>query len=93
LNQERQHAFGRAMDRLIAEGRLTPADRDALLEAARPAGYSLSLLGPFERVPAGVTVPTVPAARRNAHAKAPAMGKPRVLSDDRAREIVRSYVA
>ncbi|MBX9652080.1 phage protease, partial [bacterium] len=63
LNQEREQAFGRAMDRLITEGRLTPADRESLLEAARPAGYSLSLLGPFERMPAGGVIPTSPAAR------------------------------
>lgn len=93
LNQEREQAFGRAMDRLIAEGRLTPADREALLDAARPANYSLSLLGPFERMPAGGMVPTSPAARRNANASAPRIGKPKGLSDDRVREIIRSYVA
>lgn len=93
LIQEREQAFGRAMNRLIAEGRLTPADREALLEAARPAGYSLSLLGPFERMPVGGMIPTSATARRNAHSRAPSIGKSKSPSEDRLREIVRSYVA
>ena len=93
MGQEREHAFAGAVDRLIGEGRLTPADKESLLEAARPAGYSLSLLSPFERMPAGAVVPTSPASRRSANAKAPRVGRNHALSEDRVREIVRSYVA
>ncbi len=81
------------MDRLIGEGRLLPADKESLLEAARPAGYSLSLLVPFERIPIGFAIPTTSTSRRAARAEAPAIGRKREMSEKRIREIVRSYVA
>lgn len=58
-------AYGEAVDRLMSEGRLTPADRPLLLRAGAGVEFSLDLLAPFARAPRGrlPLTPLQPASR------------------------------
>lgn len=89
-SRDREQRFSETLDRLIADGRLLARDREDLLEAARPAGYSLSLLAPFERLPAGSMIPLSGQSRRVVPSSG-AIPKGKGLTDQRVRDIVRDY--
>lgn len=91
-DRERRAAFFQALDRLVAEGRVAPADREAIASACESAGWRLSLLAPFERIPAGSAAPMKPVARRFARPDPPRPGDPEEpMSPDRASEIARRF--
>ena len=97
IEQERQAArdkdrqvFEAALDRLSTEGKIAPADKPAILEVGEPAGYSLSLLAPFEKIPVGAAVPVVRIARTGADASPPSPGGRAPMTPDRAAEIART---
>lgn len=89
---ERRHQFTTEVDRLIAEGRLVPADRPALLAAAEPAQFTLSLLRPFQRIPVGTALPTRGIARQWAVAEEPELADSRpAMTAERAEAIAQSF--
>lgn len=86
-----RQAYLAACDRLVSEGRLTPADRSALVEMAGPVGYRMSLLAPYERLPKGAALPVTRVARLAASADPPAPAESTPMSADRARDIAGSF--
>ena len=89
--EQTRHVYVATLDRLLREGRISSVDRPALLDAGAPAGYSLSLLAPFERIPTGTAVPIGRLARTGARAQPPAIEGGSSVSDRRATEIARSF--
>lgn len=87
----RQSAFCQQLDRLIGEGRLAPADRPGLLVSAAATGYQLSLLTPFERIPAGAAIPLRRVAARHATPEPPRVKEDGPMNAARAKDIARDY--
>lgn len=88
---ERERLFVGSVDRMIETGRLTPAERDGVVDAGRTAGFALSLLAPFERLPMGVAFATTAVARRHAEAREPLLHSTPPMTAERAKELARSF--
>lgn len=89
--QERQRLFVGSLDRMVEQGRLTPADRGGVYEAGRSAGFALSLLTPFERIAPGSAFPTDRIASRHAHSNEPSVRPGATMSDERAKQLARCF--
>jgi hypothetical protein len=85
-----RRTFEARVDELVRLGKLAPARRAPLLEAAEPARYSLSLLAPIEDVPSSAVAPIQRIARSSASPAAPSL-RSAPMSDDRARALARLY--
>lgn len=88
---QRRRIFTASLDRLIAEGRVAPADRPAILEAATPGGFGLGVLGPFERIPHGTVIPTTRRARLGADPSPPTVTELGPMTVERAGQIARDF--
>jgi hypothetical protein len=91
IAEQQRQQFVQVLDRLVADGRISPADRTGLLEAGEPTGYRLSLLTPFEKLPTGSAFPIRPLARTVADPSPPLVAGPAEMTSDRAREIAQSF--
>lgn len=89
--ERQRRQFEQVLDRLVIDGRISPADRDGLLEAGEPTGYRLSLLAPFEKLPSGAAFPLRPLARTAADPSPPSIAPHREMSSERAREIAQCF--
>lgn len=87
----RQASFVHQLDKLIAEGRITPARRQSMLRYAQPARYCLSLLEPFADIPRNAVLPTHAASRLAANPSPPRLpGRP-PMSAARARHVAKLF--
>lgn len=91
LERQRRQTFLLSLDQLLSEGRISSADRAEILSAAAPANYSLGILAPFQRIPAGASIPTQRRARVSASAAPPDVADTPEMSRERAAEVARSF--
>lgn len=89
--EQQQQQFHQAVDRLVADARITPADAQLLMEAGQPAGYQLSLLSAFERLPAGAAFPQQPLTRAFANPLPPKIHSSGSMTAERAKTIASSF--
>ncbi len=87
----RKQVYLRCVSDLVEQGKLTPADRPEMASIGESAGYRLSLLAPFARIPSGSAVPTDSVVRRYASANEPAIGSA-PMTDERAKEIAAAVL-
>ncbi len=86
-------AFESDVETLLAENKITPADKPELIESGKSSGWKLSMLAPFKRLQGNAT-PQDPLSRRlsaNGGNGVVDEHKPKSMTADRSKEVAKNF--